>query len=102
MRLATIGVVCLMFGLAIYGFGFVSNQFFPNSTMDQFIIECQFREGTHIRETEKGVAAMEDYLLKIDGVTQVAAAVGAGHPRFLLGKNEKQPISPIVPAHFPS
>jgi len=27
---------------------------------------------------------MEDYLLKIEGVTQVASAIGAGHPRFLL------------------
>lgn len=84
MRFVTIAIVCAMFGLALYGFGFVSNQFFPNSTTPQFIIECQFREGTHIRETEKGVAIMEEYLLKLDGVTQVASAVGAGHPRFLL------------------
>lgn len=84
MRAVTILVVCAMFGVALYGFGFVSNQFFPNSTSPQFIIECQFREGTHIRETEKGVAAMEEYLLKIDGVTQVASAVGGGHPRFTL------------------
>ena len=84
MRVVTIAIVCAMFGVALYGFGFVSNQFFPNSTTPQFIIECQFREGTHIRETEKGVAAMEEYLLNLDGVTQVASAVGAGHPRFLL------------------
>lgn len=84
LRVVTIAIVCAMFGVALYGFGFVSNQFFPNSTTPQFIIECQFREGTHIRETEKGVAAMEEYLLKLDGVTQVASAVGAGHPRFLL------------------
>jgi multidrug efflux pump subunit AcrB len=84
MRVVTITIVCAMFGLALYGFGFVSNQFFPNSTTPQFIIECQFREGTHIRETEKGVAQMEEYLFDLEGVTQVASAVGAGHPRFLL------------------
>lgn len=83
-RFLTIGFVCCLFGLALYGFGFVSNQFFPNSTTPQFMIECQFREGTHIRETEKGVADMEEYLLQLDGITQVASAVGAGHPRFLL------------------
>jgi multidrug efflux pump subunit AcrB len=48
------------------------------------MIECQWREGNHIRETEAGVARMEEYLLNIDGVTQVASAVGSGHPRFLL------------------
>ncbi len=84
LRPITIAAVGIMFALAIYGFGFLSNQFFPNSTTPQFLIECQFREGTHIRETEKGVAAMEEYLLKIDGVNLVAAAIGAGHPRFLL------------------
>lgn len=84
MRVVTILIVCGMFAAALYGFGFVSNQFFPNSTTPQFIVEAQFREGTHIRETEKGAAAMEEYLLKLDGVTQVASAVGAGHPRFLL------------------
>ncbi len=84
MRVVTIIIVCSMFGLALYGFGFVSNQFFPNSTTPQFMVEIQFREGNHIRETEKSVAEMEEYLLNLDGVTQVASAVGAGHPRFLL------------------
>lgn len=84
MRPVTITLVCAMFGLALYGFGFLSNQFFPNSTTPQFMVEVQFREGTHIRETEKGVAQMEEHLLNLEGVTQVASAIGAGHPRFLL------------------
>jgi multidrug efflux pump subunit AcrB len=84
MRYGTIAVVCVMFGVAVYGFGYIDNQFFPSSTTPQFMVECQFREGSHIRETEKGVAEMEKYLLGIDGITQVASAVGAGHPRFLL------------------
>ncbi len=84
VRFLTIAVVCAMFGIAIFGFGYLSNEFFPNSTTPQFMIECQFREGTHILETEKGVAQMEDYLMKIEGVNQVASAIGAGHPRFFL------------------
>ncbi len=84
LRWITIAIVCGMFGIALYGFGFLSNQFFPNSTTPQFIVECQFREGTDIRETQKGVTKMEEHLLKIEGVTQVASAIGAGHPRFIL------------------
>ena len=84
LRYITIGIVLAMFAVALYGFGFVSNQFFPNSTTPQFMVEAQFREGTHIRETEKSVAAMEEYLLNLEGVTQVTAAIGAGHPRFQL------------------
>ncbi len=84
LRYISIAIVIGTFAAALFGFGYVSKQFFPNSTMSQFIVECQFREGTHIRETERFVAEMENYLLKIEGVTQVASAVGAGHPRFLL------------------
>lgn len=84
LRFITIGIVVVMFCAALYGFGFLGNQFFPNSTTPQFYIECQFREGTHILETKERVAQMEEYLLNLEGVTTVAAAVGAGHPRFLL------------------
>ncbi len=84
LRWITIAIVCGMFGIALYGFGFLSNQFFPNSTTPQFMVECQFREGTDIRETRDGVAKMEEYLLNIEGVIQVASAIGAGHPRFIL------------------
>ena len=84
MRWVTIAVVAGMFALAIVGFGFVDQMFFPPSTRPQFQVECQFREGTHIRDTEKGVAKMEQYLLGLEGVTSVASAVGSGHSRFLL------------------
>ena len=83
-RWVTIGIVVGMFALSLVGFGMLDEMFFPPSTSPQFQIECQFREGTHIRDTEKGVARMEDYLMKIDGVKSVASAVGAGHSRFIL------------------
>ncbi len=83
-RWVTIGVVVVMFLLSLYGFKFVKQLFFPASTRPQFIVECNFREGIHIRETEKEVALIENYLKKKEGVTLIASAVGAGHPRFLL------------------
>lgn len=83
-RWVTIAVVVGMFALSLYGFGFVKQLFFPASTRPQFIVECNFREGIHIRETEKEVAKIEDYLRKKEGVTLIASAIGGGHPRFLL------------------
>ena len=83
-RWVTIAIVAGLFGAALYGFGFVSNQFFPASTRPQFMVECQFRDGIYIRDTEKGVAAMEKYLKSLPGVTEIASAIGSGHPRFLL------------------
>jgi multidrug efflux pump subunit AcrB len=83
-RWVTLTIVVVLFALALFGFGFVDNLFFPPSTRPQFMVECQFREGIHIKDTEKQVARIEAYLKEIDGVTDVASAVGAGHPRFLV------------------
>jgi multidrug efflux pump subunit AcrB len=80
----TLAVVAGMFGLSMVGFGYLDNMFFPPSTRPQFLIEVQFREGTHIRETEAKVEQIEHYLSKHEPVTDVASAVGAGHVRFLL------------------
>lgn len=84
LRWITIAVVVGLFALSLYGFGLISKSFFPPSTRPQFMVEVQFREGTHIRDTEKYVTAMEAYLSKLDGVTDIASAIGGGHPRFLL------------------
>jgi multidrug efflux pump subunit AcrB len=83
-RWITIAVVAGLFAVALFGFGYVKNLFFPSSTRPQFMVECQFRERNYIRDTEKEVAKIEDYLKKTKGVTAVASAIGAGHPRFLL------------------
>ena len=86
-RWVTIAIVVGLFAAALYGFGFVKNMFFPPSTRPQFMVECQFREGIHIKETEKKVAEIEKYLQKIEGITDLASAIGSGHPRFLLTYN---------------
>jgi multidrug efflux pump subunit AcrB len=86
-RWITIAVVVVLFASALYGFGFVKNLFFPPSTRPQLMVECQFREGTYIKDTEKKVEQIEEYLQNIEGVTEIAAAIGAGHPRFLLTYN---------------
>jgi len=83
-RWVTMAVVIGMFALAVFGFNFVDNMFFPASTRPQFMVECHFREGTHIKETEKQVARIEAYLSKFEGVTDIASAIGAGHSRFLV------------------
>ena len=51
------------------------------------MVEIQFRENIHIRETEQKVIRIEEYFKDMDGVTDIAAAIGAGHPRFLVTYN---------------
>ncbi|MBF0228885.1 MAG: efflux RND transporter permease subunit [Desulfamplus sp.] len=86
-RWITISTVAGLFILSVFGFGYLKSMFFPTSTRPQIIVECHFREGNHIRETEKGVADIENYLRTLDGVTDISSAVGSAHPRFMLTYN---------------
>ena len=83
-RWLTIAIVVGMFAASLYGFGFVEQLFFPASTSPMFQVEVQFREGNHILETQEGVKKIEEYLFDVEGVEQVASAIGGGHPRFIL------------------
>ena len=80
----TLGIVLGLFVAALIGFGFLDQMFFPPSPRPQFIIECHFREGTHIYETEKKVEQIEKYFEGVEGVTDVMPAIGGGHSRFVL------------------
>ena len=83
-RYVTIVVVVAMFGASLFGFRYVKQMFFPNSTRPQFFVEFFFPEGTHINDVESELVAAEEYLEGIDGSVSVVTMVGGGDPRFLL------------------
>jgi len=83
-RWLTLAVVVGLFFLSLYGFRFVDNSFFPPSTRPQFIVDVWMPRGTHIDDTTRAIAGLEDYLRRQDGVTHVSAVVGKGALRFLL------------------
>jgi len=83
-RWATVGVVVGIFLTSMYGFGFVKQMFFPNSTRPQFFVEVWLPQDTHIRETEAALADAEAYLSELPDVTHVSTAIGGGDLRFLL------------------
>ncbi|RKZ36838.1 MAG: AcrB/AcrD/AcrF family protein [Gammaproteobacteria bacterium] len=79
--------IMTMFGLlflAIYGFGFLEDSFFPGSTRPQFMINYWRVEGTDIRETSEDLKQIEKFLMTVDGIESVASFVGGGALRFIL------------------
>ena len=84
VRWLTIAVVLLVFGSAVYGFGYVSQSFFPNSTRPQIMVDYWLPQGTSIQENNEHAARVEDYLLSLEGVKHVGTIIGQGAPRFLL------------------
>ncbi|TDJ54670.1 MAG: efflux RND transporter permease subunit [Gemmatimonadetes bacterium] len=83
-RFVTVAVVVGLFVISMIAFGSLKQMFFPNSTRPQFYMEVYLPSGTHIRDTESTLARAEEYLLSVDGVTDVATALGGGDLRFLL------------------
>jgi multidrug efflux pump subunit AcrB len=84
VRWVTIAVVLFVFGAAVYGFGQVSQSFFPNSTRPQMMVDYWLPEGTSIERSNADAALVEQYLLGVEGVKHVGSIIGQGAPRFLL------------------
>ncbi|MBW2416675.1 MAG: efflux RND transporter permease subunit, partial [Deltaproteobacteria bacterium] len=83
-RVVTVSVVIAVFAVAIWGFGYVDQSFFPPSTRPQFMIDVWAPQGTHIDETTAIVEQVEDYVATLEGVTHTSSFVGQGGLRFLL------------------
>jgi multidrug efflux pump subunit AcrB len=83
-RWLTVGLVLAAFGLSIYGFRYVDNSFFPDSTRPQFMLDMWMPQGTYIKDSAREAADVEGFLRELDAVTHVTSLVGGGGMRFLL------------------
>jgi multidrug efflux pump subunit AcrB len=84
-RWITVGVVVAIFVLSLWGFRFIANSFFPDSTRPQFYVEYWRPEGTHIRDTAADVDEIEKWVREhYDSVTSTASFAGQGSMRFQL------------------
>ena len=84
VRWLTLIVVVGVFLSAVYGFGHVSQSFFPNSTRAQFMVDYWLPQGTSIERSNADAQRVEQYMMGLDGVMHVASVIGKGAPRFLL------------------
>ena len=83
-RWVTIGATVLIFALGIVGMGKVQQQFFPDSSRPEIMVDIWFPEGTSFAANEVTAKRVEARLLKEEGVTSVTTWVGSGVPRFYL------------------
>jgi multidrug efflux pump subunit AcrB len=83
-RWITVAVVVATFAIALWGFGYVDNSFFPDSTRPQFYVEYWRQEGTHIESTANDLSEISDWVREMEGVTSTASFAGGGCLRFLL------------------
>lgn len=90
-RWLTIAAMLLTFALGIVGMGKVQQQFFPDSSRPEVLVDLWSAEGTSFAANEEVAKRVEARLMAHPGVTGVTAWVGAGVPRFYL------PLDQIFP-----
>lgn len=77
--------------LAMFGMRLVPQQFFPNSSRPELIVELRTKEGAAFAATTEQVKRMEKVLSKDPDVRYYTAYTGAGAPRFYLALNPELP-----------
>ena len=70
-------------------FRHVPQQFFPDSTRPELLVDLELREGVSHGATDAVVHDLEALLEKADGIENYVAYVGAGSPRFYLPLDQK-------------
>ena len=83
-RWVTIGLTILTFALGVAGMGRVQQQFFPDSSRPEILLDLWFAEGTSIAANEEVTTRIERRLLDEPGIASVSTWIGSGVPRFYL------------------
>ncbi len=80
------------FGIALFGFSTVQQQFFPQSSRPELIINVRLAEGSSFAATEAEVERIEKVLHGDENIEHFTAYTGAGSIRFFLA------LDPDLPA----
>jgi multidrug efflux pump subunit AcrB len=90
-RWLTIGATVLTFVLGLAGMGKVQQQFFPDSSRPEILVDLWLPEGTPVRAVDEVTRRVEQRLAQEASVESVTTWVGSGVPRFYL------PLDQIFP-----
>ena len=94
-RWITIGLTIGTLVLGIVGMGQVQNQFFPDSSRPEIVVDLWFPEGTSYAANEAVTKRVEARVMKLDGVDNVTTWVGSGIERFVLVLDQVFPQSNV-------
>ena len=94
-RWLTIGATLLIFALGIVGMGKVQQQFFPDSSRPEILVDIWFPEGTSMPANEAVTKRVEARLMAEPDVSTVTTWVGSGVLRFYLPLDQVFPQSNV-------
>ena len=97
-RWLTIGATIGIFVLGLMGMGLVQQQFFPDSSRPEIMVDLWLPEGATVKQSEEVARRFEARMLKETGVKTVTTWVGSGVPRFYLPLDQVFPQSNVSEA----
>jgi multidrug efflux pump len=92
-RWIVIGATIATFVLALAMFRFVPQQFFPDSTRPELMVDMELAEGTSLHATAAQAHRLEAMLKAQPGIDNFVAYVGTGSPRFYLPLDQQLPAT---------
>ena len=92
-RWITIGLTVGTLALGIVGMGKVQQQFFPDSTRLEVLVDLWMPEGSSYAANEALTKRVEARVMKLEGVASVTTWIGSGAERFVLTLDQIFPQS---------
>jgi multidrug efflux pump len=90
-RWLVIGATVIAFVVSILLFRFVPQQFFPDSTRLELMVDVELAEGSSLTATDAAARRLEKLLSKREDVENYVAYIGTGSPRFYLPLDQQLP-----------
>ncbi len=90
-RRLVIAATLLLFVASIVGFRFVQQQFFPDSTRPELMVDMKLTEGSSLEATAVQVKKLEQWLSQRAELENYVSYVGTGSPRFYLPLDQQLP-----------
>ncbi|TDR40327.1 multidrug efflux pump [Tahibacter aquaticus] len=90
-RRIVIVATLLLFVGSIVGFRFVQQQFFPDSTRPELMVDMKLTEGSSLEATATQVKKLEAWLAQRPELENYVSYVGTGSPRFYLPLDQQLP-----------
>ena len=94
-RWITIALTVASLVLGVVGMGRVQNQFFPDSSRPEILVDLWYPEGTSFGANEAVTRRVEARLMQLEGIDHVTTWVGSGAERFVLVLDQIFPQSNV-------
>ena len=92
-RKTVIAITVAAFVASLFLFQYVPQQFFPDSTRLELMVDIKLAEGASLKATATQVAKLEALLKGHRGIRNYVAYVGTGSPRFYLPLDQQLPAT---------